>query len=106
MHAVVFGDHERRIWFVPQIIVREKVCEQLSIFEDRVDCASQETGVATERAYRVSIGRVIPPDLKAIDLEHLGFHAADYIVGKRSHAISFSLATRDVLRPRGQVRTV
>ena len=106
MHVVVFGDHERGIWFVPQIIVREKVCEQLSIFEDRVDRLSQETGVAAERAHRVPIGRAILPDLKVIGLEHLGFHAADYIVGTRAHAISFSLATRDVLRPPGQVRTV
>ena len=106
MHAVAFGDHEGRIRFVPQIIVCEKVCEQLSVFEDRVDRVSQETGVAAERAHRVSIGRAIPPDLKAIDLEHLGFHAADYTVGKRSHAISFSLATRDVWRSPGQVRTV
>ena len=98
MHAIVFDDHERRIWFVPQIIVREKVCEQLSVFEDRVDSVSQETGVAAERAHRVSIGRAIPPDLKVIDLEHLGFHAADYIVGKRSHAISFSLAMCDNVR--------
>ena len=72
MHAVVFGDDERRIWFVLQIIVREKISEQLSIFEYRVDRVSQETGVAAERAHRVSIGRAIPPDLKVIDLEHLG----------------------------------
>lgn len=98
MHAIVFDDHERRIWFVPQIIVREKVREQLTIFEYRVDRASQKTGVATESAHRVSIGRAIPPDLKVIDLEHLGFHAADYIVGKRSHAISFSLAMCDNVR--------
>ncbi len=58
-----------------QIIVSEKIREQASVLEYRVNCASQKTGFAAESPDRVPIGRAIFPDLKVPDLEHSGFHA-------------------------------
>ena len=75
LQSIAFGDNERRIRLVPQIIVGEKIREQLSIFEYRVDRVSQEASFATKRPDWLPIGRAILADLKVLELEHSGFHA-------------------------------
>ena len=51
--SIVVGDNERRIRLVLQIIVGEKIREQLSIFEYRIYRVSQKAGFAAKRADRV-----------------------------------------------------
>jgi hypothetical protein len=73
--SIALGDNERRVRLVLEIIVGEKIREQLSILEYRIDRVSQEASFAAERTDRIPIRCAIFTDLKVLKLEHSGFHA-------------------------------
>jgi hypothetical protein len=66
----LFYHHKRRVRFVPQVIVRQKIGKQLAILEHRINRVPQKPCVAADRPNCITIGRLIPPHLKVFKLGH------------------------------------
>jgi len=66
----LFCHHKRRVRFVLQIIVRQKIGKQFAILEHRINRVPQKPCVAADRPNCITIGRLIPPHLKVFKLGH------------------------------------
>src|SRR5947209_7533787 len=72
--AAGFHD-ERRIRFMPEIVIGQKIRKQLAVFKNRVDRLAQKSGVTAERPHRITVCMPIWSNLKIFCLS--GFHLPD-----------------------------
>jgi hypothetical protein len=70
LQTPLFYQYKRRVRFVFQIIVRQKIGKQLAILEHRINRVPQKPCVAADRPNRITIGRLIPPHLKDFNIGH------------------------------------